>query len=219
VVTWGRAVPVVCVLFLFAAVVIAPAGASTGDGAAQASKKRKCPKGKRLVVVRKNGKVVRKNGKPVRKCVKRRSTPKPATPGPLFDPPGQKLEGEAAKPFLLRYLANSTFTDCPAGFPACSVENLYSHTETTYRYCRLTMTSGADIINPPQGYAVDAAVVNPDGSWAFRERVENYSNVSAYEWEISADGVVRGAYQFQPNSEIEQIGPLQYVSGARDCSF
>ena len=213
-------------LFLVAAVVIVPAGASTGGGTAQASKK--CPKGKKLVVVKKNGKVVRKNGKPVKKCVKRKAKPKPscrtasascAIPPPLFDPPGQKLEGEAARSFLERYLVNSTFTDCAAGFPACSVENLYSHTSNTYRYCRLTMTSGADIINPPQAYAVKNAVVNPDGSWAFNEEVENYSNVSFYEWQISANGAVNGAYQFQPGSGVEQLGPFQYVSGARDCSY
>ncbi len=223
-VTWRRAIPVACVLFLLAAVAIVPAGASTGGGTAQASKK--CPKGKKLVVVKKNGKVVRKNGKPVKKCVKRKPKPVPCRtagascalpPAPLFEAPGKVLEGDATKPFLQKYLLNSTFTDCPAGWPNCAVEQRYSHTAGgSFYYCRLTSVSGADIINGARAYEVQNAKVNADGSWLFNEKIEGGG---FYEWSVSTTGVVVGAYSFN-GGPVEQLGPFTYLGGvAKDCSY
>lgn len=201
-------------------------------GQAKASKaakrKRKCKKGYAP-------KTVRVGGKRVKRCRKVEGKAKgggeeagagaPADggtgtvgggPAPLFEPPGQKLEGEATKPFLERYLVNSTFTDCPAGWPNCSVEQRYSHTGSSFYYCRLTSVQGADIINGARAYQVQNAVVEADGSWTFNEVVDNYGSPSYYEWHVGTDGVVTGAYQY---NGTEQIGPLQYVSGARDCSY
>lgn len=218
-------------LLCVVALVLAPvtsAAASPGapDATATSAKKGKAKaKGKRC----KKGyvpKTVRKNGKKVRVCRKHPGKGKggqdgggPAAGGGLFEAPGRVLEGEAAKPFLEKYLANSTFTDCPMGWPNCAVEQRYSHAaDGTFNYCRLTSTSGADIRSVGE-YGVDNARVEPDGSWIFHEQVQAYGNTSEYEWKVAANGVVTGAYRFQPSSAIEQIGPLQYVGGARDCSY
>jgi hypothetical protein len=226
-----RLAPLALVLAIVASVVLLPAaGASTGGPAGAQASKRKCPKGKKLVVVKKDGKVVRKNGKPVKKCVKRKPKPTPcrtasascATPAPatLFEAPGRKLEGNDAKPFLEKYLFNSTFTDCPAGWPNCSVEQRYSHSSSGYfYYCRLTSVSGADIINGAKRYEVKNAVVEPDGSWTFNENVENSGGSAFYEWHVATNGVVNGAYQFNGGG-FEQLGPFQYLGGvAKDCSY
>jgi hypothetical protein len=223
-----RLAPLLLVATLVGSVAVLPALASSGPGATASkgkAKGKKCPKGKKSVTVT-------KNGKKVKKCVKKgqkKPTPTPcrasascAIPGPssLFEPPGKQLTGDATKPFLERYLLNSTFTDCVPGWPNCSVEQRYSHAaDNTFRYCRLTSVSGADI-NTVGEYGVDNARVEPDGSWIFHEIVSAYGNQSEYEWQVSTTGVVTGAYRFQPNSEIEKLGPLQYVGGiAKDCSY
>lgn len=224
-----RLVPLAFVLAIVASVALLPAAGAANDAPGEAQASKKCPKGKKLVVVKKDGKVVRKNGKPVRKCVKRK--PKPACrtavascadpgPAPLFEAPGRRLEGQAAVPFLQKYLYNSTFTDCPAGWPNCSVEQRYSHTASGYFfYCRLTSVSGADIVNGAKAYQVQNVVVEADGSWTFNEQVENSGGSSFYEWHVATNGVVNGAYQFNGGG-IEQLGPLQYLGGiAKDCSY
>ncbi len=225
-----RFLPLTLVLALIGSLLMLPvAGAdgpsSTAKGKAKgASKGKKCGKGKRAVIVV-------KGGKRTKKC-KKKQKPKVACPAaagascaapgpaPLFDPPGQQLQGEAARPFLERYLVNSTFTDCPAGWPNCAVEQRYSHTSSgLFYYCRLTSVSGADIINGGRAYAVKNAVVQPDGSWTFNEEVENSGGSSFYEWSISTGGVVTGAYSFS-GGPFEAIGPLQYLGGvAKDCSY
>ena len=227
-----RLAPLLLVAALAGAVAVLPAVAAAGDSATASqgkakAKGKKCPKGKKAVTVK-------KNGKSVKKCVKKgqkktaptppacRATSSCAIPGPpsLFEAPGQKLEGEAAKPFLEKYLLNSTFTDCVPGWPNCSVEQRYSHAvDSSFHYCRLTSVSGADI-NSVGTYGVDNARVEPDGSWIFHEIVSAYGNESEYEWQVSTTGVVTGAYRFQPGSAIEKLGPLQYVGGvAKDCSY
>ncbi len=130
------------------------------------------------------------------------------------------LEGEAAKPFLTKYLLNSRFTDCPTGWPSCgSFEDRYSHTaDNTFYKCLLRPTSGSDVKSVGE-YGVDNARVEADGSWIFHERIAWYGYISAYEWRVSANGVVEGAYQSSEGGPIEKIGPLQYVTGARDCSY
>lgn len=193
-------------------------------GAGKGTKKPSCKKG---YVAKK---VKNKKGKRVWRCVKKPSKPTPcrtasascAIPSPqgLFEAPGKQLNGDETKPFLEKYLLNSTFTDCVPGWPSCSVEQRYSHAaDSSFHYCRLTSASGADI-NSVGTYGVDNARVEPDGSWIFHEIVSAYGNESEYEWKVSATGVVTGAYRFQPGSSIEQIGPLQYVGGvAKDCSY
>jgi hypothetical protein len=169
----------------------------------------------------------------VRRCVRLRRravgprgiSPGPPTPGgptgpaPLFEPPGQRLDGEAAKPFLQRYLLDSTFTDCPAGWgvAGCSVEQRYSHhADSGWHYCRLTTSSGSDV-RSSGSYTVQNATVNADGSWAFDEYVDAYGSRSAYEWHIATDGTVTGLYSY--DGSIEQLGPLRYVAAPKDCSY
>jgi hypothetical protein len=225
-----RLLPLTLVLALIGSVLMLPAAGADGPTSAAkgkakgASKGKKCGKGKRAVTVV-------KGGKRIKKC-KKKQKPKAVCsaaagascvvppPPPLFDPPGQQLQGEAARPFLEKYLANSTFTDCPAGWPNCAVEQRYSHTSSgLFYYCRLTSVSGADIINGGRAYAVKNAVVQADGSWTFNEEVENSGGSSFYEWSVSTNGVVNGAYSFN-GGPFEAIGPLQYLGGvAKDCSY
>jgi hypothetical protein len=222
-----RFVPLALVLSLLAAVALAPAGAAAGPSAAASKKAKgkggKCPKGKKQVTVT-------KHGHKIKKCVKKGKKPGPTPscrtatascalpPPPLFDPPGKKLVGNEATPFLEKYLLNSTFTDCPAGWPNCAVEHRYSHTSGGFYYCRLTSAPGADIINGAKNYQVQNVVVEPDGSWTFNEQVENSGGPSFYEWHVATNGVVNGAYQFN-YGPIEAIGPLQYLHQAKDCSY
>ena len=68
----------------------------------------------------------------------------PGTP-PLFTAPGTDSTGNAAWEAVKGYFANSTLTDCPAGWPNCAVEQRYGYFENgTTWYCRLTSTSGSD---------------------------------------------------------------------------
>jgi hypothetical protein len=187
--------------------------ASAPNPEAAAAKKRRCPKGYKL-------KTVKKHGKRVKRCRKIRHPGGGGgdnAGGGLFEAPGRRLEGNDAVPFLQKYLFDSTFTDCPAGWPNCAVEERYSHTSGgLFYYCRLTSTSGSDIINGGRAYQVQNIVVEADGSWTFNEVVDNYGNPSYYEWHVAVNGVVTGAYQY---NGVEQLGPLQYVPGARDCSY
>lgn len=200
------------------------ASAASQDAAksgAKASKRtgKRCRKGYRLktVTVKRHGRKVK-----VRRCRKVKGASGGGEGGgggsaPLFDPPGRRLEGQDAVPFLQRYLFDSTFTDCVPGWPNCAVEERYSHTGGgLFYYCRLTSTSGSDIVNGGRAYQVQNVVVEADGSWTFNEVVDNYGNPSYYEWHVATDGTVAGTYQY---NGVEQIGPLQYVSGARDCTY
>jgi hypothetical protein len=209
--------------------VCAPAALADGGSPSGSGKGKKCKKGYQLKTVTRKGKQVKVCGK-----AKGKGKPKPVTPGNdtpaptpapaatgLFEAPGKQLEGEAAKPFLQKYLLNSRFTDCPTGWPSCSgFEDRYSHTaDNTFYKCLLRPTSGSDVKSVGE-YGIDNARVEADGSWIFHERVAWYGYISAYEWKVSANGVVEGAYQSQEGvGTPEKIGPLQYVSGARDCSY
>lgn len=187
--------------------------------------KKPCKKGyKRKTVTRK--------GKKVKVCRKVRSQGKGNTgggntgggqgggPASLFEAPGKVLEGSAAIPFLQRYLNDSTFTTCPAGWPNCGpVEERYSHhSDGAFYYCRLTSVSGSDILYN-DSYGVTAALVDPDGTWTFRETVPNGGANSVYEWRVATDGTVTGAYQYSSFSTVQQLGPFKYVAGARICNY
>jgi len=138
------------------------------------------------------------------------------TPGgggstPLFDPPGKQLEGQDAVPFLQRYFVDSRFTDCPAGWPACSVEERYNHCpDGSWEYHRLTPTSGSDI-NSYGSYSVTGARVNPDGSWIVEYNHTGYGQTHFYHWEVATNGRVIGTYD---NNTAEPLGPLQWQKPA-----
>jgi hypothetical protein len=217
-----RLLPLACVLALLTGSTASAGADAPGPVSASAAKKgkKRCPKGYELktVTIKRDGKKVK-----VKRCRKARK-PKPApgsgaapAPGqaPLFEPPGRRLEGNDALPFLQRYLASSTFTDCAAGWPNCAVEERYSHSgDGSFYYCRLTPTSGSDI-RSSQEYQVRNAVVEADGSWTFNEDV---SGGGFYEWGVATNGQVVGAYRFNGGTP-EQLGPFQYVTGTRDCSY
>lgn|GEM_PF-3516502 len=217
-----RALPFACVLALLVPVTAASAFPA-GPGATAAKKgkaKKKCPKGYTL-------KTVSKHGKKVKVCRKIKATPAPTpTPAPvahgLFEAPGHTLEGEATKPFLTKYLLNSTFTSCPTGWPSCGgFEDRFSHSaDNTFYKCLLRPTSGSDVKSVGE-YGVDNARVEADGSWIFHEIVSWYGYYSSFEWHVAQNGVVEGAYQSHAGSGTpEKIGPLQYVGGiAKDCSY
>lgn len=216
-----------CALALLGApIALADAGAD-----ATASKKgKKCKHGYKLKIVSKHGKKVKVCGKAKGKAKAKGQQPgapvapppsAPTAPTGLFEAPGTKLEGDAAKPFLQKYLLNSTFTDCPTGWPSCGgFEDRYSHApDGTFYKCLLRPTSGSDV-KSVGGYTVDNARIEPDGSWIFHEIVDWYGYQAAFEWKVAANGVVEGAYQSTAGSGVpEKIGPLQYVSGAKSCTY
>ncbi len=229
---------------VLAAVLAAPASAAAEPPvAAPAAKAKKCKKG----FVRKKGRCVCPKGKVRRgaKCVtrpKKQTAPVPAptagaptpgaptTPGPVdgppFAPPGQNLTGSPAANAILPFLANSTFTDCVTGWPACAVEERYGHfADATMFYCRLTSSSGSDIINQGRSFQIIGADQKADGSWAVSLQVASYDNQAVYyTWTVGTTGVATGLYwgpgsSPQSDPPAQSIGPLQWVRGARNCSY
>jgi hypothetical protein len=217
-----RLLVLACALALLGATAAASASSHSGAEATASKKKGKqCKRGYKLKTVTKKGKKAKVCRKVKGKGAPAQSpAPGPAGPSGIFEAPGRVLEGEAAKPFLTKYLLNSRFTDCPTGWPSCGgFEDRYSHTaDNTFYKCLLRPTSGSDVKSVGE-YGVDNARVEADGSWIFHERIAWYGYISAYEWKVSANGVVEGAYQSTEGGAIEKIGPLQYVAGARDCSY
>lgn len=221
------------VVVALAAVPGASAGADQPSAAASKEKgkggAKKAPKCKKGYVAKK---IKGKNGKRVWRCVKKPPKPcraasascviPPPPPQGLFEAPGKQLNGEETKPFLQKYLLNSTFTDCVTGWPSCGgFETRYSHwADNSFYMCLLRPTSGSDVKSVGE-YGVTNARVEPDGSWIFQEIVGWYGYQSSFEWSVSTTGVVNGAYQSTAGSGTpEKIGPLQYVGGtAKDCTY
>lgn len=148
--------------------------------------------------------------------------------GPLFTPPGRDLSGNEAAQAILPYLGNSTFTDCVPGWPNCAVESRYGYfTSGESYYCRLTNTSGSDIINAGHPFQIIGAEMKADGSWMVDLQITSYGGaLTYYEWRVATNGVANGAYwgpnhsiYDYPNSPTDYIGPLQWVRGARNCSY
>lgn len=219
-----------------------PAGGATrtttGPSAASAKAKR-CAKG----FVRRKGRCVcpKPKVKRAKRCVKKPAaklktpttgTPAPGTPttppaadGPPFSPPGRDITGTEAANALLKYLANSTFTDCVTGWPTCAVESRYGHfADGSMYYCRLTSSSGSDIINSAHPFQIIGADQKADGSWAVTLQVTSYGDaLTYYTWSVSTAGVATGLY-WGPGKDPrmdagEALGPLQWVRGARNCSY
>lgn len=147
---------------------------------------------------------------------------------PLFNPPGRDLEGQDAANAIIPYLANSTFTDCVPGYPNCIVEERYGYFENgNSYYCRLTNNSGSDIINGAHPYQIVGASMKADGSWGVTLRVISYGDaITYYNWWVDTAGVAYGAYwnsstspYTAPENPSQRMGPLQWVRGARDCSY
>ena len=140
--------------------------------------------------------------------------------GPPFEAPGRELSGQEAYDHIKRYFVNSRFTDCPAGWPNCAVEERYSHCAngSSWEYHRYTPSSGSDI-NSYGSLQVSGAVVHANGSWAIEYVVSAYGNQSFYHWELAQDRSARGAYwapgvdpRVSPASE--QLGPMTWQQPA-----
>ncbi len=236
---------VICGLVAATTTSAAPPRATHPATAAKA-KKKKCRKG----FVRKKGHCVCPKAKvrKGKKCVakkKQKVTSKskivapttpganvpgtPTTPGkadgPPFSPPGHDITGTEAASAILPFLANSTFTDCPAGFPSCAVEERYGHfADGTMYYCRLTPGHGSDIINAGHAFQIIGADQKADGSWAATLKVVSYDALTYYTWTVTAAGVATALYwgpgsSPQSDPASQQIGPLRWVRGARSCSY
>ena len=204
--------------------------ASTGPeaaGAAQAQvAAKKCARPK----ARYNGRCVRRcpagfvkrrSARWGRKCVRRRAGGGgDEQPQPLFAKPSSELTGQAAFDHFSRYFLNSRFTDCPAGWPNCAVEERYDQCSNySWAYHRYTPTSGSDI-NSYGGYTVTGAAAHPDSSWQVEYVVSAYGSESFYSWDIAADGTVVGRYwapgNAPPNPPSQQLGPLRWQQPS-DC--
>lgn len=144
---------------------------------------------------------------------------------PLFAAPGVDRIGLDAWNAISGYLLNSTFTDCVQGWPNCAVEYRYGHFPNyTMASCRLTSTSGSDIINGLKPFTVIGAEQKADGSWGVSYE-EDYGDGQQrfYSWYVGTDGRVFGRYWFASNPNVdpptEEITGLVWVRGARDCSY
>ncbi len=235
--TRSRFVTVLSVLACALAVVVATSSAATKHHAEKPAKCHTgfvrskghcvCPKGK----VRKGAKCVKKTAttpstKPGTTPTPVTTTPGQTTPAPLFTPPGKDLTGTPAAQAIVPYLTNSTFTSCVAGFPNCPVEERYGHfANGTMFYCRLTPTSGSDIINAGHAYSIVGADMKADGSWAVTLQVISYGDaLTYYTWTVSTSGAATALYwgpgsNPQTDSPSQQISGLRWVRGARDCSY
>jgi hypothetical protein len=118
--------------------------------------------------------------------------------GPLFTPPGRELSGNEAFNSFSRYFLNSRFTDCPAGWPNCSVEERYVHCPNGgWQYHRYTPTSGSDI-NSYGTFQVTGAAQHADGSWVVEYNETAYGYTHFYHWEVSTNGSTVGSYDGSP---------------------
>jgi hypothetical protein len=152
--------------------------------------------------------------------------PAPTATPHLFPPPAAPTTGNAAFDEIKGYLIDSRFTDCPAGWPNCGpYEVRYSFfADGGQWYCRLTPTSGSDVKSFGTLQAISGAEHTADGSWGFEYYLSTYGNTVFYSWSVSPDGIANGRYwghgrtpsSGQPD---ETIGPLQWVRGAKDCSY
>jgi hypothetical protein len=145
-------------------------------------------------------------------------TPRDPGPAPLFEKPSGELSGQPAFDHFSRYFLNSRFTDCPAGWPNCAVEERYDHCpDGTFVYHRYTPTSGSDI-NTYGNYTVTGAVAHPDGSWGVEYQENRFGGF--YSWDVAANGTVVGRYwgpgSFPPSPPTENLGPLRYQQPT-DC--
>ena len=92
-------------------------------------------------------------------------------------------------------------------------------------YCRLTPTSGSDIINSAHPFQIIGADQKADGSWAATLKVVSYGDaLTYYTWTVTSAGVATGLYwgpgsSPQTDPATQQIGPLRWVRGARNCSY
>lgn len=196
------------------------AGAAQTDAAAKKCARPKARHNGRCVRRCPAGYVKRPSRRWGRKCVRRQGTGGDPPTQPLFEKPSGELTGLPAFNHFSRYFLNSRFTDCPAGWPACAVEERYDQCSNySWAYHRYTPTSGADI-NSYGSYTVTGAAAHPDSSWQVEYVVHAYGNDSFYSWDVAPDGTVVGRYwapgNAPPNPPNQQLGPLRWQQPT-DC--
>jgi hypothetical protein len=217
-----RLAPVVVALLLALAGADSATAVSAGPEATASAKKCKRPKARykgRCVRRCPAGYVKKPSARWGRKCVPRRPTDGVVSE-PLFAKPSGELTGNDAFNHFSRYFLNSRFTDCPAGWPNCAVEERYDHCSSgAWAYHRYTPTSGSDI-NSYGNYQVTGAVAHPDGSWGVEYHVYAYSTDTFYSWDVASNGTVLGRYwgpgTFPPDPPSQNLGPLQWKQPT-DC--
>ena len=216
---------VVVALLLALAGAESATAASTGPEATDSAKKCKRPKARyngRCVRRCPAGYVKRANRRWGRKCVRRATGPRRnrTAPQPLFEKPSGELRGRTRSTTSRGTSSTRGFTDCPAGWPNCAVEERYDHCSNgAWAYHRYTPSSGSDI-NSYGSYQVTGAVAHPDGSWGVEYKVFAYSTETFYSWDVAADGTVVGRYwgpgNFPPNPPNQNLGPLRWQQPT-DC--
>jgi len=153
-------------------------------------------------------------------------TPAPPAPTnqPLFVAPGVDRVGNEAWEAVKGYFANSTLTDCPAGWPNCPVEQRFGFFENgTTWYCRLTNSAGSDIRSQASIVGIVGAEQKADGAWAVSYQDEAYGYYHYYTVRVAANG--SGTVQYwasgvDPNGPPSEVySGLQWMRGAKDCSY
>lgn len=150
--------------------------------------------------------------------------PPPPTPPPLFVAPGVDRTGNEAWEAVKGYFANSTVTNCPAGWPNCAVEERYGYFENgTHWYCRLTPNSGSDIRSVGSIQQIVGAEQKADGAWGVSFALDSYGDTVYYSVRVAADGSANVQY-WGPGADTN--GPptssntgMVWMRGAKDCSY
>ncbi|MFN8182904.1 MAG: hypothetical protein U0R23_00605 [Candidatus Nanopelagicales bacterium] len=156
------------------------------------------------------------------------TTTPPTGPGtgtaPLFATPGVDRIGQAAWDAVRDYFANSTLTDCPAGWPNCAVEIRYGiFADGTQWYCRLTPTAGSDIRSVGNILNILGAEQKADGAWGVSYTLNSYGDVTTYTLRVAANGSASvqywgpGASTSGPPTSVDT--GLLWMRGAKDCSY
>lgn len=177
----------------------------------------------------KGKKCQKKKHKKTKKCKKKNKKsplppPPPPSPPPLFTAPGVDRTGNEAWEAIKGYFANSTVTDCVAGWPNCAVETRYGYFESgTHWYCRLTPNSGSDIKSVGTIQEIVGAGQKADGSWAVSFRMDSYGDTVHYTVRVAANASATVEY-WGPG--VNTGGPpsdvttgLTWMRGAKDCSY
>jgi hypothetical protein len=119
-----------------------------------------------------------------------------APPAVIFDTPPSTIRGEEAFRRIKQYFVNSSFTDCPAGWPNCNTEHRYGHCaggdlNGTWQY-REFPTTITDARGP---YHIRDAYQSSSGSWGVTYDVTAPSGATTtYVWSVAPNGRVVGVW-------------------------
>lgn len=147
---------------------------------------------------------------------------------PLFTPlPSTNLTGTAAFNAISGFVANSTITDCPTGWPACGgFERRFGIWSNNAFYdCNLRPTSGSDVLFSATIIQTTGANFNTDGSWAISFIVQSpSSSYFAYRFDVAANGSAVARWwssDRNPAADVsnETITGLQWLRGAKTCQI